>query len=189
MADNIHVALLPSGSNGGALSFVSKHQDSPHDLTSPSFASGWRAPMVQKQLVRLRNGDAPAILGEVWAAHEGEQVKFVAWDWLSLSELQKLATGLGPTTCAGLCECYSSNYEAWCGGLPDLLLWKDNGKEKDRANSDHMQGGYEVALVEVKGPNDSLSCRQRAWIDNLVRWSRVEGSMHVTVCYVADANC
>ena len=124
--------------------------------------------------------------------------------WCStLEELQGLALGLGPHCCAGLCECYAANYEGWGGGLADLLLWRplqpSPAAGAPRVTASDCKGnvfdcarcgdaGYEVALVEVKGPNDSLSCRQHAWLDRLVRWGQgdADARLRVGVCYVAD---
>jgi len=102
--------------------------------------------------------------------------------------------GLGPAAVSGLCECYSSNFNAWWGGLPDLLCWRaaSSTTSADSDASSHCEvaatAGYEafeVALIEVKGPNDSLSCRQHAWIDKLVSWSTQPGAaLSVVVCYV-----
>ena len=50
-----------------------------------------------------------------------------------------------------------------CTGLPDLFLWND----------------YSIKFVEVKGPGDTLSDRQRAWIDQLLR-----SGANVDVCHV-----
>jgi Fanconi-associated nuclease 1 len=52
-----------------------------------------------------------------------------------------------------VCALYCEHMQAWTGGLPDLMLWR----LEPRA----------FRLVEVKGPGDSLSDSQRAWIDKL----------------------
>ena len=50
-----------------------------------------------------------------------------------------------------ICSLLSDAYEAWSGGLPDLLVWNST----------------RVRFVEIKGPGDSLSDRQRAWGEKL----------------------
>eukprot|EP01046_Picozoa_sp_COSAG06_P016241 COSAG06_NODE_1069_length_10828_cov_22.835493_9_plen_476_part_00 len=47
------------------------------------------------------------------------------------------------------------------------------------ADVESAAGAWDVRLVEVKGPGDSLSHRQRAWIDRLVGWG-----VSVCVCHV-----
>ncbi|CAM9642647.1 unnamed protein product, partial [Hapterophycus canaliculatus] len=55
------------------------------------------------------------------------------------------------------CRNLASNYWAWRHGLPDLFLWHSETKREAYCR-----------WVEVKGPGDSLSCAQEAWIDALV---------------------
>ena len=62
-----------------------------------------------------------------------------------------------------ICTLLSDAYEAWSGGLTDLLLWNSS----------------RVRFVEIKGPGDSLSDRQRAWGEKL----HLSGA-EMSVCYV-----
>ena len=118
---------------------------------------------------------------------------------VALEELIELCDGLGPRAVVGLCRLYAENYDTWCGGLPDLLVWRRRQSQvthmhfptpgADRAAAYHERETeretewtdttWEVRLVEVKGPGDSLSHRQRAWIDRLVGWG-----VSVCVCHV-----
>lgn len=91
----------------------------------------------------------------------------------TLEELVGLCGGFGPSALAGMCGLYAQSYSTWGGGLPDLLVWR-------RAQGEQC---WEVKLVEVKGPGDSLSHRQRAWIDRLVGWR-----VPVVVCHVVAVN-
>ena len=56
-------------------------------------------------------------------------------------------------------------------GLPDLCLWSVGGVG-DNANAQAM-------LVEVKGPRDRLSDKQRVWIDLLLN-----AGVRVAVCKI-----
>ena len=56
-------------------------------------------------------------------------------------------------------------------GLPDLCLWSAGG-EGDNADAQAM-------LVEVKGPRDRLSDKQRVWIDLLLK-----AGVRVAVCKI-----
>ena len=135
----------------------------------------------------IEAGGAAAIVCRVWAAHYGQQSKHVQWDWRdaamlggpgggseeALAEIKGLCGALGPAACAGICGVYAQSYDTWAGGLPDLLVWR-------RPEAEEGGGGEWVArFVEVKGPGDSLSNRQRAWIDKLLAWK-----VAVTVCHV-----
>jgi hypothetical protein len=48
----------------------------------------------------------------------------------------------------------AEDYGGWCGGAPDLLLWRPTTAAAAAA----------VKAVEVKSRNDSLSDEQRAWL-------------------------
>lgn len=78
---------------------LSPFQDAPHDLGSTHFTTGWRVPLVVERLDLLRQGKGPAILEKVWREHHGEQLKFCAWDWRTLPELQGLLVrgAVGPS--------------------------------------------------------------------------------------------
>lgn len=126
---------------------------------------------------------------------------------VALEELVGLCHGLGSYAVAGMCRLYAESYDTWAGGLPDLLVWRrhqlpriDFQTPTDGINrtvghvgnlpisihssadsvENHVGSArWEVRLVEVKGPGDSLSHRQRAWIDRLVGWG-----VSVCVCHV-----
>lgn len=96
------------------------------------------------------------------------------------------------------CRNLAYNYWAWRHGLPDLFLWrKDAATQRVSATGTTPDGTNVVGgtastrschvdnkvvpteenethreayckWVEVKGPGDSLSCAQEAWIDALV---------------------
>jgi hypothetical protein len=98
-------------------------------------------------------GDAQAALSTAKAA--------------AMSELVGLCEALGPAALAGLCRLYSESYATWAGGLPDLMIWNER----------------EIRFVEVKGPGDALSNRQRAWIDKLCGWEVAVCVCHVVAVY------
>ncbi|CAN1837766.1 Fanconi-associated nuclease 1 homolog [Linum perenne] len=78
----------------------------------------------------------------------------------SLSELRAVVTCTGGPCLASLCRILAEDYRSWSSGMPDLLLW--------RFHEEGYRG--EVKLVEVKGPRDSLSEQQRAWLLLLMDW-------------------
>lgn len=146
------------------------------------------------------DGAPASIEGQDTAGQEADQ-RGAASKAAALEELIELCEGLGRHAVVGLCRLYAENYGTWGGGLPDLLLWRRcqrskgthvhatlSGAERD---ADYHEGErqreaergtdttWEVRLVEVKGPGDSLSHRQRAWIDRLVGWG-----VSVCVCHV-----
>lgn len=64
-----------------------------------------------------------------------------------------------------VCEKFAKDYLLWRHGLPDLMLQRAEGEE--------------AMFVEVKGPGDSLSFAQIAWIDVLLR-----AGGNVEVCHL-----
>jgi fanconi-associated nuclease 1 len=74
----------------------------------------------------------------------------VRWDRFGLDMLKDVVTCVGGAGLACMCQCLAEDYAAWISGLPDLLLWNTKMKQ--------------ARLVEVKGPTDSLSQQQRAWL-------------------------
>jgi hypothetical protein len=76
-----------------------------------------------------------------------------------------MAGCLGGTALAAVCRAYAEDFQGWCGGMPDLFLWRVHG---DTARAAGAPFG-EARLVEVKSPSDALSQQQIAWIDLLLR--------------------
>jgi len=121
-------------------------------LSSPA-----RRRALNKVLARIKRGEAKTILSENHTKHVGTLCLGVDWVSFPLSTLQTIAQGLGPRALMLLCETLASDYPLLAHGFPDLMLWREGGRE----------GGAAVRLVEVKGPGDSLSLAQKFWIDRL----------------------
>jgi hypothetical protein len=230
--------------------FTSAYQDTPHDLHYGQHFLCRRRVSIDAALQEIEGAGVQKKLRAVFAAHYGEQSRYVQWDWrdarlmqernrastdsvaaserddraaaddhesgisggavattaeeqrenqraeadavskaVALAELMAICQGLGSRAVVGLCRLYAESYGTWAGGLPDLLVWRrrDNFQiptsqpasyyDDDLASECNQR--WEVRLVEVKGPGDSLSHRQRAWIDRLVEWG-----VSVCVCHV-----
>lgn len=69
--------------------------------------------------------------------------------------LKDVVICVGGPGLACMCQCLAEDYASWMSGLPDLLLWNTKTKK--------------ARLVEVKGPTDSLSQQQRAWLRNMCK--------------------
>jgi Fanconi-associated nuclease 1 len=68
---------------------------------------------------------------------------------------------------ASICERLARNYRHWRSGFPDLILWSDT----------------DVIFVEVKGPGDTLSFKQKVWLDFLISIG-----LKAEVCLVQDVS-
>jgi len=138
--------------------------DAPFPARFASDADALRArEWARARLVEVRAGRAPELVGAAWDRAHGAQIRGVNWTRNSRDELVLLCGLMGPRVLHTACALLLAAYDAWCGGLPDLLLW----------------GAHAVAFVEVKGPGDSLSDRQRAWGEKLVA-----AGADVRVCYL-----
>ncbi|KAG8035693.1 hypothetical protein G9C98_001121 [Cotesia typhae] len=69
-------------------------------------------------------------------------------------DFKDIVTCLGVKAVVGITKMMAKNYSQWSAGFPDLIVW-NSGKKKCR-------------VVEVKGPGDSLSVKQKLWIKNLM---------------------
>eukprot|EP00741_Cyanophora_paradoxa_P000119 tig00000057_g114.t1 len=138
--------------------FASPFQDAPLDLTSDSFYPA-RYELILRMLEEVRTGDLSAMLEASWSSQRGVRCRGVNWDRHTLEQLQEMATCIGGTVLSGIFRVLCEDYAHWCSGMPDLLLWRTPSTPGERGRA---------KLVEVKGPNDRLSDRQRAWIDHLL---------------------
>eukprot|EP00753_Platysulcus_tardus_P009113 PLAT181.5.p1 GENE.PLAT181.5~~PLAT181.5.p1 ORF type:complete len:547 (-),score=262.70 PLAT181.5:668-2308(-) len=138
--------------------FHHAYQTAPLDWRLPGFYDS-RKEMIERRLAELR-ALAPAALGaqleEAWHAHFGVMAVAVSWELMPIDTLSFIAAQLGGPALAALIELRFRSAAHWSGGMPDLLLWR-------------QQPGPQVRLVEVKSPNDTLMISQHAWIDALLR--------------------
>ncbi|XP_044008238.1 fanconi-associated nuclease 1-like isoform X2 [Aphidius gifuensis] len=84
-------------------------------------------------------------------------------------EFQEIVESLGKSGVIAISMKIASNLSVWQSGFPDLFLWNRNNKT--------------CKIVEVKGPGDILSVKQKLWIDYLQK-----NYIPVDVCHVRAAN-
>ncbi|KAG0367820.1 hypothetical protein BGZ54_003195 [Gamsiella multidivaricata] len=83
-----------------------------------------------------------------------KKVFCVGVNWMfSKEELLQIAECIGGDALSEICKTLAQEYSKRCSGMPDLCCWDYNKKL--------------VKFVEVKGPADRLSSKQRVWIDLL----------------------
>jgi len=78
-----------------------------------------------------------------------------------------IAEGIGGAGMVRIFRLLCFDFSYWRGGFPDLLLWRSSPPN--------------VKFIEVKGPRDSLSARQRAWMQELLA-----ASLDASVCHVLE---
>lgn len=116
-----------------------------------------------------------SILEHVWSKFQGVQHRGVSWSRFSVSEMIDIAVGLGSKFLSAMVKTMSGNYSCWVGGVPDLMLWKVSTQREDT-----NRNIWETRLIEVKGPQDSLSDTQRAWLHLFLEHNVNVEVVHVT---------
>ena len=82
-----------------------------------------------------------------------------------MGELDEIVRCVGGGVVSHVCGLLARDFDVWGHGLPDLVLWNSVAAT--------------ALLVEVKGPGDSLSHAQTAWIHQLI-----EAGAAVELCHV-----
>ncbi|XP_031832687.1 fanconi-associated nuclease 1 isoform X2 [Nomia melanderi] len=81
--------------------------------------------------------------------------------------MKEIVHCLGVQGVIGICRRIVENYNLWTAGFPDLIVWNYDTKQHK--------------IVEVKGPNDVLSTKQRLWLKYLNKLG-----LNTEVCLVQD---
>jgi len=142
-------------------------QDGPLDLDSPCFSES-RRDILTARLHEIRQASPQMIRDWIlttWTEKQGLRCRGVDWDKWEAPSLAAVAEGLGGRSLSSVCGHIAHGVGS--AGLPDLCCWRES------------EAGYETQLVEVKGPNDTLSHKQKVWIDKLL-----EAEVHVQVALV-----
>ncbi|EEF44170.1 conserved hypothetical protein [Ricinus communis] len=127
-------------------------QTGPLDLETDGFYLA-RKSLIESHLQKIHDGMAEEIVIKSWELHSGTSCRGVNWVRHSLSEVRAAVTCIRSPCLASLCRHLSQDYRSWSSGMPDLFLWRFQGEYRGEAK-----------LVEVKGPKDSLSEQQQAWL-------------------------
>jgi len=134
--------------------FQTPFQTCPLDLDTEAF---WQArqPILRgrlREIQRAGQGDLRCMVGEAWESHHGEQCRGVHWEHCGREQLEAIAECVGGPGLSHICRLLAEDYCHWHRGMPDLVLWRDDGRAR---------------LVEVKGPRDTLSDAQKEWLREL----------------------
>lgn len=189
-------------SEGQHMVFQTRCQMAPLDLTTSTFWSA-REEVLHHRLEEIRALSRSALAERLLAKDaqlREKHVRAVGLHWQSLPRavMEQVSHCLEPKSVAGVCEAMGHAWGEWAGGLPDLALWR-LPKENASAKTEKEEEGTErvtsidhavpaekrplgqLRLIEVKGPGDTLSEKQRCWLDLLcsLGWD-------VEVCHVRD---
>ncbi len=128
--------------------FFNHYQRAPKDLHSADFRTA-RAEAIAQRLAEIRKGqDLQARLRRTMIAKEGIANPFVPWRQFEPDQLDAVVSAVPPTHLAAICDRLATNPGEFRSGLPDLIVFPDNGYQ----------------LVEVKGLGDQLQPNQSRWL-------------------------
>ena len=128
-------------------------------------------------------------------ARRGERVRWVNWGLATDETLKRVVLGVGPRMLRHIfCRFLQGGREVR-RGLPDVLIFD--------GPTTHLQGSFPAVIregcffVEIKGPGDTLSGAQQAWIDYLLQggaqvevWNvRQSGGEQAWVSSLLGENC
>ena len=171
--------------------FQTAFQTAPLDLLHSDSFYAARRPTLEAALADIANGGAAARIRAVWTAHAHRRTCVIGLDWSAFTQEQlvDIAECAGGPALAVVCKVLAQEYAQRAGGVPDLLLWRQDqgpGQRREKQRSDNGDGDGECAgsvgdtgivrnahrygeirFVEVKSENDRLSDTQRLWIDVL----------------------
>ena len=92
------------------------------------------------------------MVSKAWESHHCQRCRGVHWEHCSVEKLEAIAECVGGKGLSHICHLLAQDYSHWHRGMPDLVLWRDDGSAR---------------LVEVKGPRDRLSDTQEEWLREL----------------------
>lgn len=151
--------------------FQTPVQDAPLDFGTEDFYSA-RKPAIEERLAMIANSSVSTslledMITESYSKWYGRVCRCVNWTRWTKEELLDIARCVGGKVLSSIFRRFSMDYRYSHSGLPDLLLWD--------------VPTLRAKLVEVKGPRDRLSDKQRIWIDFLM-----DAGADIEVLYVRE---
>ncbi|KAI7848629.1 VRR-NUC domain-containing protein [Circinella umbellata] len=145
--------------------FETPYQAAPLDMASDAFYAG-RVSMINERIGEIEQGKFLELITRVDERERSRETVCIGVNWKYTTEdLLHLAECIGAIALSSLCRLLAEEFGQRRGGMPDLCCWDYESKRS--------------IFVEVKGPGDSLSETQKAWIDTLAGFG-----LNVEVCHV-----
>ncbi|CAI4222864.1 unnamed protein product [Auanema sp. JU1783] len=105
-----------------------------------------------------------------WVAHNGVVNSEISWELFeSPDDCNEFIRCCPREALVNVLQRIIMNYKATRSGFPDLTMWNVETRQ--------------VAVVEVKGPGDRLSTKQRLWLHHFQEWG-----IRADVCHVTAKN-
>ncbi|XP_076763622.1 fanconi-associated nuclease 1 [Xylocopa sonorina] len=149
--------------------FVTPYSEAPGDLFTEQFYVN------RKKEIDLKLENVSALSPELFSSWMDEKFqKCRQYRSVMSSNLQgdsfpmkEIVHCLGTDGVVGICKRLVENFKLWKAGFPDLIVWNYETKKHK--------------IVEVKGPRDVLSTKQRLWLEYLH-----ELELNIELCLVED---
>ena len=133
--------------------FYNQYQYSPLDLNSRDFYTNRKKQFDEyfAHLSKLSEQEISDIVTNKWELYQGTGCDGLNWDLFSdLDQCKRCVVCITPPKLVKLFEIYVEDVRGKRSGIPDLSVWNYETRE--------------FAMVEVKGPGDCLSNKQRVWL-------------------------
>ncbi|CAB3406129.1 unnamed protein product [Caenorhabditis bovis] len=152
--------------------WLSELQDCPIDLSNTLYSR--RAEAFDKRIEWFRNSENDEIEAEIrriWNEKSHETNRECAWKLFpdGVESFIQFYNCVSRESLLAILQRLAKNYRNCRSGFPDLTLWNPTTRQ--------------VAVVEVKGPGDRLSTKQRLWLSHF----RNNG-VRAEVCHVTADN-
>ncbi|CAK9833657.1 Fanconi-associated nuclease 1 [Anthophora retusa] len=135
-------------------SFVTPYQEAPSDLFTPKFRAN-RQMEIDRKLGIISRLDSESLA--TWMEQKFIAIKHyqtpMSGNFQNNLRLKEIVHCLGIEAVMGICTRLLDNYRLWRSGFPDLIVWNYLTKN--------------CKIVEVKGPRDVPSTKQRLWLEYL----------------------
>lgn len=135
--------------------FVTQYQSAPEDLFTEQFYKNRKEKIDMKlQIINHLGSESLSNMMEERFNLYSQYQSIMPSDLLKSSvQLKEIVHCLGVQAVTGICKRLIDNYRLWRSGFPDLIVWNFHTKKHK--------------IVEVKGPKDTLSTKQRLWLEYL----------------------
>ncbi|XP_076240730.1 fanconi-associated nuclease 1 isoform X2 [Calliopsis andreniformis] len=151
--------------------FITPYQEAPEDLFTEYFYENRRKQIdEERQKITQLDLESFCTMMEIRYNKYSQYQSIMPLNLLKNSkQLKEICYCLGIQSIIGICERLISNFKLWRAGFPDLIVWNIDTKHHK--------------IVEVKGPKDTLSTKQRLWLEYLNKLG-----LSTEVCLVQDKN-
>ncbi|KAL2885427.1 Fanconi-associated nuclease 1-like protein [Ceratocystis lukuohia] len=158
--------------------FQTAFQSCPLDLFTDTFYAT-RAGEINRRLAVISNGGGNDLVSAVLEREGPRRTCVIGLNWdFSPDDILQLIQCFPPAALAAMCTILAQDYRMRCGGMPDLLLWRERSRPKcgdgdGDGEADYLLQGVEMLedstfgecmFVEVKSANDRVSDTQRLWM-------------------------